>query len=83
MKTSKKRQSISLPAGLAQRVGRLARIQRKSTNRILVELIESGLEAKEVEKERFFALADRLSATGNEREREQIKKELAKLTFGE
>ena len=83
MDTNKKRQSISLPAGVAQRVTRLAKTQRKSTNRVLVELIESGLEAKENEKQRFFALADRLSATEDERERERIKKELAKLTFGE
>jgi hypothetical protein len=83
MDADKKRQSISLPAGVAQRVNRLAKTQRKSTNRVLVELIESGLEAKEAEKQRFFVLADRLSATDDERERERIKKELAKLTFGE
>ena len=80
---TKKRQSISLPAGVAQRVSRLAKTQRKSTNRVLVELIESGLDAKDAEKQRFFALADRLSATEDERERERIKKELAKLTFGD
>ena len=80
---TKKRQSISLPAGVAQRVSRLAKTQRKSTNRVLVELIESGLDAKEAEKQRFFTLADRLSATEDERERERIKKELAKLTFGD
>ena len=83
MNTSKKRQSISLPIGVAQRVTRLARTQRKSTNRVLVELIESGLEAKENEKQRFFALADRLGSTEDHLERQRIKKELAKLTFGE
>jgi predicted DNA-binding protein len=78
-----KRQSISLPAQIAQRVTNLARKQRKSTSRVLVELIESGLDAKEAEKRHFFALADRLSASDDSRERERIKKELAKLTFGE
>jgi len=50
---------------------------------MLVELIESGLESKEAEKRRFFDLADRLTASADERERKRIKKELAKLTFGE
>ena len=83
MNTNKKRQSISLPPGVAQRVSRLAKTQRKSTNRVLVELIESGLDAKETEKQHFFALADRLAATADPRERQRIKKELAQLTFGE
>jgi len=78
-----KRQSISLPTGVAQRVSRLAKTQRKSTNRVLVELIETGLDAKEAEKRRFFALADQLGTTDDNRERERIKKELARLTFGE
>lgn len=50
---------------------------------MLVELIESGLESREAEKRRFFELADRLTASTDEQERQRIKKELAKLTFGE
>jgi hypothetical protein len=77
------RQSVSLPTQVARRVRTLAQSQRTSTSRVLVELIESGLEAKEAEKRRFFELADRLSTESNERERARIKKELAKMTFGE
>jgi predicted DNA-binding protein len=77
------RQSVSLPAPIAKRVKTLAKNQKTSTNRVLVELIETGLESKEAEKRRFFALADRLSISTDEKERESIKKELAKLTFGE
>jgi predicted DNA-binding protein len=77
------RQSVSLPAPIAKRVKTLAKNQKTSTNRVLVELIETGLESKEAEKRRFFALADRLSVSTDEKERERIKKELAKLTFGE
>jgi predicted DNA-binding protein len=77
------RQSVSLPAPIAKRVKTLAKNQKTSTNRVLVELIETGLESKEAEKRRFFALADRLSVSTDEKERESIKKELAKLTFGE
>jgi metal-responsive CopG/Arc/MetJ family transcriptional regulator len=77
------RQSVSLPAPIAKRVKTMAKNQKTSTNRVLVELIETGLESKEAEKRRFFALADRLSTSTDEKERERIKKELARLTFGE
>lgn len=76
-------QSISLPSHLAQRVRVLAKNQRTSANRILVELIETGLESKETEKRRFFELADQLSASTDIAEQERIKGELARLTSGE
>jgi predicted DNA-binding protein len=78
-----KRQSISLPSGVAQRVNRMAKNQRKSAARVMVELIEVGLDAKESEKQQFFALADRLSSATDPGERQRIKKQLARLTFGE
>ena len=79
----KLRQSISLPSRLARRVRTIAKSRRTSTNRVLVELIESGIESKEAEKAKFFQLADKLSATSDAGERKRIKKELARLTFGE
>jgi len=36
----------------------------------------------ETEKERFFALARRLSESSDAAERRRIKKELARMTFG-
>jgi predicted DNA-binding protein len=77
------RQSISLPSRLAKRVRALAKNQRTSANRVLVELIETGLESKEAEKRRFFELADQLSASTDTAEQQRIKGELARLTFGE
>lgn len=50
---------------------------------MLVDLIEAGLQSKKAEKERFFALANRLSETSDPVERQRIKKELARMTFGE
>ena len=79
----KSRQSISLPAPIAKRVRSLAKSQKTSTNRVLVELIETGLDTKDAEKRRFFELADSLSVSTDSKERERIKKELAELTFGE
>jgi hypothetical protein len=77
------RQSVSLPPRLARRVKSLAKSSRTSANRILVELIESGLEAREQERQRFFALADRLVDASDPEEQRQLKEELARMTFGE
>ena len=77
------RQSVSLPSRLAKRVKVLARTRKMSANRILVELIESGLESKEAEKSRYFALAYRLVSSTDPSERKRIKKELARMTFGD
>ena len=77
------RQSVSLPARLARRVRSLAKNRKTSTNRVLVELIETGIESKEAEKSKFFELADQLSATSDPAERKRIKEILARMTFGE
>ena len=77
------RQSVSLPARLARRVRTFAKNRKTSTNRVLVELIETGIESKETEKSRFFELADQLSATSDPVERKKIKEKLARMTFGE
>lgn len=77
------RQSVSLPSRLARRVRALAANQKTSTNRVLVGLIEGGIEAKENEKSKFLKLADLLSASKNPAERKRIKRELARMTFGE
>jgi len=77
------RQSISLPARVAKRVRVIAQTSKSSANRVLVELIEAGLESKESERERFFALANQLSESRDPGERQRIKKELARMTFGE
>ena len=76
------RQSVSLPSGVARRVQALAKRQRTSANRVLVELIESGLEAQEREKKAFFELADRLAQSSDVAEQERLKEELARMTFG-
>jgi hypothetical protein len=76
------RQSVSIPVGVARRVRALARARKTSANRVLVDLIEAGLQSKEAEKERFFALASRLAETPESAERQRLKEELARMTFG-
>lgn len=77
------RQSVSLPSRIAKRVKALAKTQNTSANRVLVELIETGLESKEAQKRRFLELADQLSSSTDANERQRIKEELARMTFGE
>ncbi len=72
-----------MPPRLARRVRTLARKQRASTNRVLVDLIEAGIDSKEAEKRKFFELADRLSGASDTEERRSIKQQLAWMTFGE
>jgi hypothetical protein len=68
---------------LAKRVAALARKRSVSANRVLVDLVQSGVESQEREKARFFGLADRLVSSKDPAEQRRVKAELARLTFGE
>jgi hypothetical protein len=85
MRTAEKslRQSVSLPGRVAKRVRAIARSRRTSASRVLVDLIESGLEAREAEKRRFFDLARRFRESSDAAESEQLREELAHMIFGE
>ena len=77
------RRSVTLPAQIARRVDSIARRERVSANRVIADLIESGLESREREKREFFELADRLAASDDPAEQKRLKKDLARLTYGE
>jgi hypothetical protein len=77
------RQSVSLPSAVARRIQALAKRRHTSANRVIVDLIESGLEAKEQEKVAFFDLADQLVHASDPSEQKRLKEELARMTFGE
>ncbi len=72
-----------MPGKLAKRVKSLAKTQRTSANHVIVDLIESGIEAKEQERQRFLEIANRLTESKDATERERLKNELARMTFGE
>ncbi len=76
------RQSVSLPRAIARRVKTLAKRKRTSANRVIVDLIETGLEAREREKRAFFELAERLALSSDATEQKRPKEELARMTFG-
>jgi hypothetical protein len=77
------RQSISLPYGVARQVKTLAKRKRTSANRVIIDLIETGLEAREREKGAFFELAERLARSSDAAEQKSLKEEMARMTFGE
>ncbi len=77
------RRSVSIPTGTAKRVRALAKSRKTSANRVLADLIEAGLQSKKAEKERFFLLVKRLTVSRDSAERQRLKEELARMTFGD
>jgi hypothetical protein len=76
------RQSVTLPTTLAVQVSGIARSRRLSTNRVLVELIESGLEAKKRKEEEFFALATKFRESKDPEEVKRLGDQLGEMIFG-
>ena len=75
-------QSVTLPARVARRVRALARARRVSASRVIVDRIESGLEAREQEKREYLQFLERLRETDDVAEQEGLTAKLAQLTFG-
>lgn len=76
------RQSISLPPRLARRVRALARTQRTSANRVLVELIEQGIEASRQKEKAFFDLAERFRRADDPAQAKALGEEMGRFIFG-
>jgi predicted transcriptional regulator len=76
------RRSVSLSRELNSKIHKLAQRENRSTNQVIENLIESGVEAKEAERRRFFELVERLHSTKDQAELQSIKEELARMTFG-
>lgn len=76
------RQSVSLPANVAAQVRKMARTRRLSANRMLVELIEDGIEAKERREREFFELAERFRSATDPEEVERLGDQLGRMVFG-
>jgi hypothetical protein len=49
----------------------------------MADLIDSGIQAREQERKRFFELADRLAHSRDTEDQERLKEELVRMTFGE
>ena len=76
------RQSVSLPANVAAQVRSLAKTRKLSSNRMLVELIENGVEAEKRKQQEFFKLADRFRNATDPEEAKRLGDELGRMVFG-
>jgi hypothetical protein len=76
------RQSVSLPLKIAAQVRTLAKNRRLSSNRMLVELIENGIEAEKRKQQEFFELAKRFHNAADPQEAERLGDELGRMVFG-
>lgn len=75
-------QSVSFPANVAAQDRGLAKRRRVSSNRILVELIENGIEGEKRKELESFALAERFRAATDPDEAARLGDELGRMVFG-
>jgi len=75
------RRSVSLPAPIAKQVDRMAKAQRLSDNRVLVELIELGIEARKEKEKAFFELAERFRSASDPDEAKRLGDQLGLFVF--
>ena len=76
------RQSVSLPPRLAKQVGSMAKSRKLSKNRMLVELIENGIDAEKRKQQQFFALAERFRNEQDPAAANRLGDELGRMVFG-
>ena len=77
------RQSVSLPSNVAEQVRHLAKTRRLSANRMLVELIENGMEAEKRKQREFFDLAERFRAATDPEEVRRLGDQMGRMVFGD
>jgi hypothetical protein len=76
------RQSVSLPANVAAQVRSLAKARRLSANRMLLELIENGMEAEKRKQLEFFDLAERFRRATDPEEVKRLGDQMGRMVFG-
>jgi len=77
------RRSVTLPPRIAKQVETLARQHDLSDNRVLVELIEQGIEARQQKEKAFFQLAERFRSASDPEQVKQLGDALGRFVFGE
>ena len=77
------RQSVSLPSNVAAQVRNLAKARRLSSNRMLLELIENGMEAEKRKQREFFDLAERFRAATDPQEVKRLGDQMGRMVFGD
>ena len=77
------RQTVSLPADTARQVRRMAEKRHLSANRVIVELLEEGMEARRRRQREFFDLAQRFRSATDPNEVERLGNDLGRMVFGD
>ena len=77
------RRSVSLPPTIAKKVESIAKKRALSDNRVLVELIEQGIEASQQREKQFFKLAERFREASDPSQVKKLGDELGRFVFGE
>ena len=77
------RRSVTLPPKVAKQVEAMARQRDLSDNRVLVDLIQQGIEAQQEKEKAFFQLAERFRAASDPEQVRQLGDELGRFVFGE
>ena len=77
------RRSVTLPREIAKQVETMSKQRRLSDNRVLVDLIEQGIQARKEKEKAFFELAKRFRAASDPEEVEQLGDQLGRFVFGE
>ncbi len=80
--SKKIRQSVSLPASVAAQVRNLAKTRRLSANRMLVELIENGIEADRRRQQEFLDLAQRFRSATDPKQVKRLGDRMGRMIFG-
>jgi hypothetical protein len=81
--TKQVRRSITLPREVAKQVEAISKQRRLSDNRVLVELIEQGIQAEKEKEKVFFDLAQRFREAHDPKEVQQLGDQLGRFVFGE
>lgn len=76
------RQSVRLPAKVAAQVRTLAKTRRFSSNRMLVELIENGIEAEKSKQKEFVDLAEKYRNAADPKKAKRLADKLGRMVFG-
>ncbi|HJX84584.1 MAG TPA: hypothetical protein VJ723_09590 [Candidatus Angelobacter sp.] len=81
--TKQARRSVTLPPQVDRQIDTIAKNRRLSGNRVLVELVELGLEARKQKEKAFFELAKKFRDADDPQEVKQLGDELGRFVFGE
>jgi predicted transcriptional regulator len=74
---------VPVPADIAERIDAIAGARHVSRDRAMADLLREAIAAYEQRRESFLELAGRFQKSTDPAETEQLRGELARMTFGD